>query len=505
MILPALLLAAPSVPRAHVPSDVPSERAREVAAHARATYGDAVVDLLERLVAFRTVPGAEPGSAEAAQPVLMSFELKRVAGELGLDFRDDGAVAVIGLGEGPERVGLWTHGDVQPADASQWLDDPFVLERLASGRLVGRGVQDDKGPIAVALHAMKALADRGVPLARRIELNVSYHEESDWTPFREWLAAHPPPDVNVSLDAEYPVTVAEKGWCLVELRFPEARLDTVPRVPHIEWMRGGSFVSQVPQQASAAIAFADADLESRLLRAAREDGACLYHFERTSYQLVVHASGRSAHSSKPWEGTNALAHLGVLLAQVEWPEDVPRTAAWQVVHLIQDLIGTGWRGSAFGDLAHEDEVLGPLSLCLSTLGREDGELVARINLRRPTGRTAEQVEAAVRAAVDEWKGPHGADGLRLAVQIGEPYVAADAPAVPVLLDVFRHYADAPDARPAGIGGGTHARLLPGGVNFGPGMPGVPYTGHTEHEWTTRDQLLLDLEMLTAALVHLAGE
>ncbi len=62
-----------------------------------------------------------------------------------------------------------------------------------------------------------------------------------------------------------------------------------------------------------------------------------------------------------------------------------------------------------------------------------------------------------------------------------------------------------EAGPIAIGGGTHARLVPNGVNFGPAMPGEPYTGHSEHEYQTREQYLLNLKMYTAMLVHLAGD
>lgn len=37
------------------------------------------------------------------------------------------------------------------------------------------------------------------------------------------------------------------------------------------------------------------------------------------------------------------------------------------------------------------------------------------------------------------------------------------------------------------------------------MPGEIYTGHSEHEFITREQFTLDLEMYTAALTQLAAE
>ena len=54
-----------------------------------------------------------------------------------------------------------------------------------------------------------------------------------------------------------------------------------------------------------------------------------------------------------------------------------------------------------------------------------------------------------------------------------------------------------------IGGGTNSRLFPNAVSFGPGMPGAVYTGHSEHEFISEEQLLKNLEMYTAVLVELA--
>ena len=55
-----------------------------------------------------------------------------------------------------------------------------------------------------------------------------------------------------------------------------------------------------------------------------------------------------------------------------------------------------------------------------------------------------------------------------------------------------------------MGGGTQARLLPNGVNFGPSMPGAAYTGHSDHEFVTVEQLRLNLMMQAAMLVDLAA-
>ncbi len=176
-----------------------------------------------------------------------------------------------------------------------------------------------------------------------------------------------------------------------------------------------------------------------------------------------------------------------------------------MVRLINDLVGLGDYGERFGEVAYSDPFMGPLTLSLTTLRSEDdGSLTAGINFRRPVGRSGESVEGTVREAVEAWQRETGIGELELNLSVNDPYYVEDAPHVPVLLGVFRHYTGRTEAGPGSIGGGTHARLVPNGVNFGPAMPDEVYTGHSEHEYMTGDQLLLNLEMYTAMLVELAG-
>ncbi|HVS03306.1 MAG TPA: dipeptidase [Thermoanaerobaculia bacterium] len=512
----ALLLlgatAAAAGETAAAPAAAPSAAARAAAEHARTRYGDAVVATLAELVRFRTVSAATDDVAAHPEFRAMTDYLRDKAESLGLGFADHGAVVVVSLpasapaGEpagAPARLGLITHGDVQPADPSKWAQDPFSLDATSEpGRLLGRGTEDDKGPIAVALHAMKALADQRLPLARGVELIVSYTEESDWAPFQAYLRDHPAPDLNVALDAAYPVVVAEKGWGAIHLALPPdppSAPPAAPAAPHLTAFAGGAFLSQIPEDAMAVVARPTAELRQRLERAAARHPDVAFTFEEAAGALTVRAHGRAAHSSTPEEGRNAITHLAAVLASEEWPA----TREAQMVRLIDELVGTGDLAERFGAVAYEHPFMGPLTLSLTTLGEADGALVAGINLRRPAGRSAAEVEAAARAAVEQWKADRGVPGLTFEAAIYDPHYVEDAPHVATLLAVFRHYTGDADAEPLAIGGATHASLVPAGVNFGPAMPGEPYTGHSEHEFVRRDQLLRDLEMLTAALVELA--
>jgi dipeptidase D len=482
-------------------ADLPGGGADDVARYAAVAYGEAAEATLADLVAFRTVYREGTPNSENPEFRAMNAYLGERAAELGFGFADHGEVVVISLGEAEDRLGLFTHGDVQPADPGKWAADPFVLDTESEpGRLVGRGVEDDKGPIAAALYAMAAVRDREVPLARRIELVVSNTEESDWAPFQAFLRDHPPPDLNVSLDAEYPVVSAEKGWGVIRLTVPPFSGPRPEGRARLIAFTGGRFLSQIPEDARAVIAEPRSELVARLREATAAHPHIRYRFSETPGELTIEAKGEAAHSSKPWSGRNAVTHLAALLAEVEWPDG----QVARMVRLIDDLVGTGNYADRFGELGYAHPFMGSLTLSLTVLEERDDGLSAGINIRRPAGPTNEEVDRRVRQAVAAWQERSGISELEVETMIFDPYWARDAPHVPTLLRIFERYSGLTDAEALSMGGGTHARLLPNGVNFGPAMPGTPYSGHSEHEYMEREHFRLSLEMYAALRVELAG-
>ncbi len=479
----------------------PAERTDDAAARTEAGHAEAAEATLADLVTFRTVHQDGLANAENPEFRAMTAYLEDKADQLGLEFADHGEVLVISLGDAADRLGLVAHGDVQPVDPTKWANDPFVLDTTSEpGRLVGRGVEDDKGPIAAALHAMAAVRERRVPLARRIELIISNTEESDWAPFQQFLTDHPPPDLNVALDAEFPVVSAEKGWGVIRLTVPPFAGTEPEDRPRLVSLTGGRFLSQIPEEARAVIADPTPGLLDRLRKATAAHPHIRFRFVETPRTLTLEARGEAAHSSKPWSGRNAVTHLAGLLGTVEWPDG----QAARMERLINDLVGTGNYADRFGELAYAHPFMGSLTLSLTVLEEIDGSLSAGINIRRPAGPSNEDVDRRARQAVAAWKERTGIPEVEIETQIFDPYWAQDAPHVPVLLEIFSRHTGMADAEAFSIGGGTHARLLPNGVNFGPAMPGTPYTGHSEHEYMEREHFRLAVAMYTDMLVELAG-
>lgn len=504
-VIPASTYAAeqfnvPTGNGAHV-----SQLATRTANQSVARYAAAMEQTLAKLVSFNTVrvDNLTPDN----NPEFLGFKaaVKAKAAELGFDYADHGYVLLVGLGEdrggGANKLGIITHGDVQPADPTLWQQSPYQMDTQSEpGKLIGRGTEDDKGPIATALYAMKTIKDAGLPLDRRIELMIYLGEESDWEPLKAFLQTYQAGDINVTIDAEYPVVTAEKGWSQITTTVPAL---PTPKVDNtLIGFSGGSFASQIPQQARAEIAQPTAELIRQLkaLAAAQaKQSQMQYQFTETAGKLLIAADGKSAHSSTPEAGINAVSYLADLLSNVNWP----KTQASMTVAFINELVGTGLYAEKFGDIAYRDDFMGPMSLAVTVVKQQSNGSDITLNLRRPIGKTPETLKQQTDAALAAWQAQHQVMLRNSNNYWGQPMVMQDAPQLQTLLNVFAHFSGIKDAKPVAIGGSTNSKLFPNALSFGPAMPGVEYTGHSEHEFITRKQLQLNLKMYTAAMVELA--
>ncbi len=159
---------------------------RAAFARNRDRYARGILDLLTPLVAARTanagreglgacpgqeVPGEETRVVEIVRPVLEA---------LGADCRVHAlhprrANLVATLGDTGPVLAVGCHADVVPP-GDGWTTDPWAVTEH-DGFLVGRGVLDDKGPLAASVVAMRVLVDSGIHLAGRFQLAVIASEE----------------------------------------------------------------------------------------------------------------------------------------------------------------------------------------------------------------------------------------------------------------------------------------------------------------------------------------
>ncbi|ACA86212.1 dipeptidase [Shewanella woodyi] len=484
-----------------------SPKSESVADYAVENYEDAMLDSLAKLVTFKTV--AKEGMTPENNPEFIGFkqEIKKLTQELGLTYSDHGYVLLIGLGDSEDKLGVITHGDVQPADPALWAQDPFLLDTQSQpGKLIGRGTEDDKGAIVTAMYAMKSIKDKQLTLSKRIELMVYLAEESDWDPLREFLKGYTPAEINITIDAEYPVVTAEKGWSQITFTIPNLDGELIGKShdkhsANLLSFSGGYFSSQIPQQAKASLSNVSSPLLAKLKTIVTKQEGMAYRFESKGEHLTIFADGKAAHSSSPKDGVNAVTHLAQLLSAHHWP----KSQASLTQSFIHELIGLGVEAELFGDIAYNDGFMGPMTLAPTVVKQTQKGTEVTLNLRRPVGKTPELLDIQTAQALELWQVKHDIKLKDVETYWGKPMVMGNAPHLDTLLAVFSHFTGIKDPKPVSIGGSTNSKLFPNALSFGPTMPGKAYTGHTENEFMTQKQFMLNLKMYTAAFIELAVE
>ncbi|HEX3127750.1 MAG TPA: Sapep family Mn(2+)-dependent dipeptidase [Thermoanaerobaculia bacterium] len=468
-----------------------------------ARYGDRIVSDLQEMLAFRTFATEGKENWGAPEFAKQAKWLEGKARRLGLEFKSfDGRVEEITLpkkGDLKPVLAILTHGDVQGVEGQHWSSSPWE-GKIVNGRIVGRGTEDDKGPIIVTLYSMAALRDTGWPLGWSLRLLVANGEESSWEEIPYYLQRAPMPDRTLGVDANYPVTHAQKGYGL--LSFHAEPVET-PKAGswRVVKMSGGSGNSIIPERGEAVVEWVGegsaADLSAEAARWVSQHPDAKLTVSREGNLLKVAAEGRGGHTSEPTSGHNALGDLTAFLATLDL-----RLDAWGgLASFVGTRIGTETDGASLG-IAHADPVMGELTSCLVYLLEEEGKPTARVNIRVPRGITAPEMEKSLAERTAAFQG-QGGGKVSTAVQLlSEPHLTpAEGEVVSGLLEVWKEVTGT-EGQPIAIGGGTQARLFQGGVDFGPAWPGKPYRGHGTDEYLTIDELHRIGELTVAALWRL---
>jgi dipeptidase D len=469
-----------------------------------ARYGERMIRDVSEIVRFRTTHEEGRDNWDAPEFVRQREWLERRAAAVGLGFRSvDGRVEEITLGDGGRVLGILTHGDVQGVEGQTWSLPPWEGRRDGD-RIVGRGTEDDKGPIVTALYVFAALGDSGWLEGTSLRLMVANGEECCWTEIPYYLERVDPPDVTLGFDAAYPVTHAQKAWAEMRVTTPRSEVVTDETAWEIVAVEGGSGLSIIAESGTVVLRPPDATRIAELTDEAERWAAAHppARFEVTTEGDLVRlrALGRGGHSSEPEHGHNAFGDLTAFLFDSSM--SLFPTDRASLLRCMGRIIGTDTYGERLG-IAHTDPLMGKLTVNLALFDEEDGKMRARTSMRVPRGIEADTMAAAVDAAVAEcartWDHPL-TGSFRMS---GSPhFVPPDGPLVLTLLEVWEEVTGEP-GQPVAIGGGTQARLFPDGVDFGPASGMQHYRGHGPDEYITVDELRRNAELTIAALWALA--
>ena len=473
--------------------------------YARVKYGKAATETLRQLVEIPTY--RKDGVAQHENPEFLRIadKIQSLAKDFNLNFRNiDNRVYEISLeGSGDEVVGIHAHADVVPVTPENWVLkdgtrlDPFKVT-LVGDRMYGRGTEDDKNGIVMALYAMKIIKEEKLPLARHFKLLVDTTEETTGDAIPYYFERNPTPNYNLALDGSYPVVIAEKGYGTVMAKFP--RRAGQGKGAEITALTGGMATNQIPSTSVATFATDNpADLAASLLKAgtdyAKANGGDFEVKSEVEVKTVkLTFTGVSAHSSEPESGVNPVARMLDFINGLDGKVALKHNHITDAARYATDNWGLDYLGKKLG-IGYSDAFMGPLTASLTYVGMDEKTFKLAVNLRVPVGKPTEALKAEINDKLAAW-----AKESKVAVafdnSIDEPmYRNPEGEWVKALLAVATENLGM-EHKFGTSAGATSVHDLPNGVQFGLAMPDVKYTGHNDNEFKTVEQFLLDLQVVT---------
>ncbi|MBH3411882.1 dipeptidase [Pseudomonas putida] len=478
--------------------------------YTRIKYAKAATENLRELVAIPTFSVDGVPQHENPEFVKIADKIKALAESFGLAFRNvDNRVYEISLGEGKEVVGIHAHADVVPVNPDNWklADgtrlDPFKVT-LVGDRMYGRGTEDDKNGIIVALYALKVAKDEKLPLARQFKLLIDTTEETSGDAIPYYFERNPTPDYNLALDGGYPVVIAEKGYGTVMASF--SKRPATGKGAEIVNLTGGLATNQIPTTSVATLV---ADNPAELAKHLETAGADYVKRHGNDFSITAKVDGKnvlltvtgvSAHSSEPESGVNPVARMLDFLNGLGQQVPLKHNHFTDAARYAADNWGLDYLGKKLG-IGFEDAFMGPLTTSLTFVGVDDKGLKLAVNLRIPKGKPLAVIKDQLADKLGKWA-RQSHTSVAFDYSLDEPmFRNPEGEWVKALLDVASENLGMKHEFGTSAGA-TSVHDLPNGVQFGLAMPDVKYTGHNDNEFKTVEQFMLDLQVVSEMVARI---
>lgn len=378
-------------------------------------------------------------------------------------------------GEGKKEVGIVSHLDVVPCGGG-WSVEPYALT-VKDNLYMGRGTEDDKGPMLISMYALRFIKENGIKLPFSVRMILGCDEEVGSTDLRHFASVRPVPDFSFTPDSGFPVCIGEKGIFSFDLY-----LGDLPA--NILEINGGTASNSVADSAYCVVKTDICPPAADGIEVIRQGDA-----------LRITATGKGAHASLPENSLSAVKLLCDYLVNTGICE------ADGIKFLAKAC--SEYKGKTFG-IDKEDKDFGYLTCICGLLGSKEGKLWANFNVRYiPSVPYGEIMAAVKQTAVDN--GFYAtSDGC------SEGYImSSDDPRIKALTDSCRDIISS-DCRPYTMGGGTYARYMKNTVAFGAtiaehrGMLGEGKGGaHERDEYISREEVVKAAQIFVLSLIRLA--
>lgn len=320
--------------------------------------------------------------------------------------------------ESPE-LGIVVHIDTVPYDEKEWTANP--LGEIKDGRIFGRGVIDDKAAIVLAMYAMLEMENK---IKSSWQIIVGSSEEGKWTDMKEYLEEGLElPKFLITIDGDG-VQNGCRGYMDLELTF--GREVSSNYLTDLKVVGGAN--NAVPGKAVAVV-----------------DGT------------IIEVVGKSAHSSIPHIGQNALVNLlySLFYVDTEFPG---------LFKLAEDL-KDNHNARCIGFEEHPEMIdgqnIGYTSVCLTNCHYLGDEIVANLNVRFSPYVTYEEIVNAIDHICTEYFCSAEVKDMKMPA-----YISPKAKEIQMMLEAYEEVLGKKTESTFAMGCGYNA-ALPNCAIFGP--------------------------------------
>lgn len=351
-------------------------------------------------------------------------KMKEIAEREGIDAENEqGYYLCLEAGKGSTQIGIWSHLDVVP-EGEGWIYPPFTCTREGDF-LIGRGVQDNKGPAVAVFYAICYCKKYDLLKSIRVRHFLGCQEESGMQDVAHFLEKEQKPAFSFVSDCGFPVCCGEKG--ILRIVFESAE-----KFENVLRFQAGEVCNSVPS-------FAEAEVLTK--------EGCIHFI----------AEGIGGHAAFPEGTVSAVKNLMRQLNAYPVGEK-----ARKMMNFFEMLAADGYGEKA--GISCSDEISGHLTCNLGILRIEDGYIRAEVDIRYPVSVKSEDFLPVLLQKAEK-------AGMKLLhKEESRPYyMEKDHPFIKVLMKTWKEETGQ-EGEPYVMGGGTYAKKLPHTVAFGPGMP-----------------------------------
>ena len=402
-----------------------------------------------------------------------------------------GAVAWAEYGTSEETVAVMGHLDIVPP-GDGWDFNPY--SGIVKNRyILGRGSQDDKGPLFSSLFALKAVAELGIPLKRKVRVIFGLDEETGkMRDVEAYIKSEGAPLMAFTPDGEYPVVNTEKG--AIKFKVHKSFTENGSNGLSITAVRGGESLGSVPAQAYAIIRGDNSMLTSASKNIEQKASLLSWNVSCKIDEdtLKVSTTGKAAHATLPELGENAIGRLLVLLADIDISGEYG-----SYLKFLAEKIGVDSKGISM-EINAEHPHSGNLTLNLALIGGDAETVTISVGIYVPANTVPFET---VCFRIEKEFNDHGAE-IEILSRIPPLFVSEDSMLIKKLQAAYFN-ATGKEPKLISMCGSTYSKKMPNMVPFGATFTGEDDRAHGANERVLISNLLESTRIMAYAILEMA--